>query len=228
MPQYSVAVAIFDLLPVLITGLGLALLARGISARHPALAPVAWMAALLVPLGGLCKAGWKLILALGGPHIGWLENLLFIALAPGFAAMAFSLFHAGKAWQAGVMPDSAAYPRARLLLWLALPLGGALIAALCAPASRLWFFWLLGATTVANATLIVHAVRAARWAGLGWPVSALLAYNFIATMALSGLSRLPPGEFTAWIQEGVNLSAQTALALGAWQLAGRMRQTIIK
>lgn len=224
MSHYSLSVALFDFLPVLLAGLGLVLLARGVAARHRALAPAAWAAALLIPFGGLCKASWKLMVATQQLHLGWLENLLFISLAPGFVLMAFSLFHARRAWQAGVAAAAARYPQRRLLLWLALPLLGALVAVWLRPETRLWFFWLLGITTIANAALMWQAIAASRWAALGWPVQGCLAYNFAATLALSGLSRLPYGEATAWLQEGVNFSAQAALAFGFWRLARRMQE----
>lgn len=219
MHSYSLSVAIFDFVPVLISALGLHFLARGIAFRHPPLAAIAWGAALLIPFGGFCKASWKLIVATQGQHIDWLENLLFIAMAPGFIAMSFSLFHAKRAWREPVA--SARYSSTRLLLWLALPLLVSVAAAVLRPDSRLWFFCLLGVTTIANAALIIHAIAACKWGKLGWPM-AFFAYNFVATLALSGLSRLPPGEATAWIQEGVNISAQAALALGAWRLSRRM------
>lgn len=224
MHSYSFGVALFDFLPVLVSAFGLALLARAVARRHRALAPVAWGAAILIPLGGLCKASWKLIVALQQLPIAWLENLLFVLMAPGFVAMSFSLFHARRAWQTGVDPQSADYPRLHLLLWLALPLAGSLAAALVSPETRLWFFWLLGVTTLANVALITHAILASRWSGLGWPVVACFVYNFAATLTLSALSRLPASELTAWVQEGVNLSAQTALTLGLWQLARRMQE----
>ena len=219
MHNYSVAVAIFDFIPVLISALGLHFLARAIAFRHPPLAGVARAAALLIPFGGFCKASWKLIVATQAQPIDWLENMLFIAMAPGFIAMSFSLFHARRAWRESATPTR--YSSTRLLLWLALPLLVAVAAAVLRPESRLWFFCLLGTTTIANAALITHAIAACRWAGLGWPV-ACFAYNFVATLALSGLSRLPAGEATAWIQETVNVSAQAALALGAWRLSRRM------
>lgn len=221
MHRYSVSVALFDFLPVAFTAMALVLLARAIAARHTALAPIAWAAAVLVPFGGACKASWKLIVALTGQDIGWLENLLFIAMAPGFVAMAYCLHQARRAWQLGMAASSAPYSPLMLALWLALPLVGALAAALLKPESRLWFFWLLGITTIANATLIAQALLACRFAGLRAPMLCF-AYNFLATLALSGLSRLPAGEMTAWIQEGVNLSAQAALCLGTFHLSRRM------
>lgn len=224
MENYSVAVALFDFVPVLCTALALALLAQGISQRHRALAPVAWAAAALVALGGLCKASWKLLIAVHGIDLGWLANLLFICMAPGFAAMAFCMFHARRAWRSGLAASAARYPGTRLLLWMLAPLLLAVAAYAYAPHSRLWFFWLLGTTTVANASLLLQSIAASRWSGLGGPVLACFIYNFIATLALSGLARLPPSEMTAWIQEGVNFSAQAALALGFWRLSRRMQE----
>ena len=224
MHSYSVAVALFDFVPVLVAAWGLWQLAGAIAVRHRGLALIARIAALLIPFGGLCKAGWKLIVATRGVEIDWLENLLFVSMAPGFVAMAFCLHNARRAWISGA---TAAAPLAygRLLLWLAVPLAGALAAALYCPHPRGWFFWLLGITTIANAALLTQAVMACRHGGLRWPIAAL-AWNFLATLALSGLSRLPPGEATAWIQEGVNLSAQAALAAAFWRLAPRMKQPL--
>lgn len=211
MPPYSVAVAAFDFAPVAACAAAMAWLAGAIAARRPALAPVAFAGALLVPFGGLCKASWKLVIALGGAPIGWLENLLFVALAPGFTALAFALHHA-------VRPSNRPVPRARALAWAAPPLAVAAVLALSLP-GRAWLFWLIAVTTVANGALVVQAVRAGRAAGLAWTAPACFAASFAATLALAGLARLPAGEASAWMQESVNLAAQLALAAGAWQLA---------
>lgn len=224
MHTYTVAVALFDFLPVLVAACAMLLLAQAISTRHHALAPVVWLAAVLIPLGGLCKASWKLLVAAQGLHINWVENLLFILLAPGFIAMAFGLFHARRVCQAGISAGAAHYPPKRLFFWLALPLLSSLAAVIYLPESRLWFFCLLGITTLANVALLTQAILFCRWGGLNQAVIACFIYNFCATLALSGLARLPAGESTAWLQEGVNLSAQLALALGCWRLNHRMRQ----
>lgn len=224
MASYSVGVALFDFVPVLITASGLFLLARGIRHLHAPLAVAAYAAAALVALGGLCKASWKLLVALQQIRIDWLENLLFILMAPGFITLAYCMFHARQRWRGGTSADRTGYSRTRLGLWLAVPLLVAAWLAWAHPQTRLWFFWLLATTTIANAALLFNAIAAARWSGLGWQVIALLIYNFAATLILSGLSRLPEGEATAWIQEGVNFSAQSALALGLWLLSRRMWQ----
>lgn len=222
MSTYSVSVALFDFVPVLVSGAGLVLLARGIARRRPRYAALAWAAALLVPLGGLCKASWKLILALDGTRIDWLENLLFILLAPGFIGLAYALFHARRP----VAPADASGPSwARVALWLSLPLVAALATAVLAPGTRGWFFVLLAATVLANFALIAQALIAARQWRLGWPVIAAFIYNLIASLMLGGLARLPEAEASAWLQEGVNLSAQLALAYGGWRLGHHMQET---
>jgi hypothetical protein len=223
MHQYSVSVALFDFLPVAATALALALLARAIGQRYPALAPAVWLGALLVPLGGLCKATWKLIVAVYQRELVWLENQLFILMAPGFVLMAYSMFHARRAGQTGIQPDGPVFARARLWFWLTIPAAGAIAAALYAPGSRLWFFWLLGVTTLGNVALLVNAALTARGYGLGGKVTTYFVLNFAGTLALSGLARLPPGEATAWTQEIVNLFAQLALLLGCWHLSRQLR-----
>ncbi len=220
METYSQSVALFDFIPVALSATGLLLLARGISFRHPPAANIAWLGAILVIAGGLSKASWKLILASTGHAIPTLENLLFILMAPGFIAIAFALGHTLRAWQ---QPNQSASPPG---VWLGacvmLTLAGGVATALLYPESRVWFFWLLAITTVANASLLFLAIRTSRWCSLRWPIAALFVYNFVATLALSGLARLPPTETTAWIQEGVNLTAQAALACGFWRLSIRM------
>lgn len=215
MTQYSLAVALFDFLPVAACAGALAGLAAGIAARRPALASLAWTGAVLVPVGGVCKASWKLLIALGEPPLAWLENLLFVAMAPGFAALALALHHATTA------APGPAVPASRVLAWTALPLAVAAALAFAAP-GRAWFAWLVAVTTIANGALVLHATRASHAAGAWWPAGCFAA-SFAATLALAGLARLPAGETTAWIQESVNLAAQLVLAAGAWKLARILR-----
>ena len=220
MSQYSLGVALFDYVPVFLSGLAMAYLAGAIRRCHPHLGPWAFAAALLIPFGGACKATWKLIIALGGEPIPALENLLFISLAPGFVVMAYALSHARGASAGGTAP--AADPRPRLALQAAAPLAGALALATLLPGSRAWFLLLLLVTTVATITLLAHAIIAARAAGLRGPLAAF-AYALVATLAMGGLSRLAAGEASAWLQESLNVSIQAALALGFRRLARHMK-----
>lgn len=224
METYSAGVALFDYLPVLVAAIGLACLARAIGAVRPELAPMAWTAALAIALGGLCKASWKLLIALQDRRVDLLDNLLFVLLAPGFVVLAYCFHHARHAWQGGLAGNQTRLPWWPLLLWLAIPLGGAVLLSTTHAGSRLWFIWLLAITTLANWTLLGQSIIAARRGGLPTWVSVCLVYNIVATLILSALSRLPPGEASAWIQQSVNLTAQSALTLGFWRLGRRMQE----
>lgn len=224
MDKYSAGVALFDFVPVLVAGTALALLARGIASRNPALGLTAWIGAALVVTGGLCKASWKLLVALYEVDIAWLQTLLFIAMAPGFVALAFSVDQTRRAWAASGPSAQALLSPAliRLAAMLGLPLLIAVLLVVAVPESRAWFFWLLGVTTLANAAMVVAAARLSRLAGLKWPIAACFAANFLGTLVLSGLSRLPPTEENAWLQESVNLVTQLALLIACSFLSHRL------
>ncbi len=64
MPQYGLDLALYNFLPVLFTALALFCIVRLAHALAPANEPMALLGAALVVLAGLCKALWKLILAL--------------------------------------------------------------------------------------------------------------------------------------------------------------------
>lgn len=219
MDEYSIAVALYDYVPVALSAAAMGLLAHSLSQNQPALRIIVWTGAFLVPLGGLCKASWKLLIAWQGLQLDWLENLLFICLAPGFTVLAYGLWAFNQQRHAKIVPTH------QYLLpgLLSIALGGAALAALAMPERRVWFFWLLAITTLANAGLIWQALRLARSLALGIRAHLPLILSFVATLGMSGLSRLPAGETTAWIQESVNLFAQLCLLLGIIQIHHGLR-----
>lgn len=225
MHEYSVTVALFDYVPVVLTATALLLLLRGLAGNLPLQAPALWLAALLIPLGGACKATWKLLIALGNPPLPWLENLLFLLLAPGFAALCWGLSRCMAVRAGRQARDAASGPL--LAACFGLPPALALALALALPDSRAWFFWLLACTIAANITLVSLAIVASHREGLPVTSRLLLAYNLVAVIAMSGLSRLPPGETTAWIQQSVNFSAQAALAIAFWMLGRQLNNTTL-
>ena len=96
MPQYGLDLALTNFLPVLFTALALFCIARLARDLAPSSEPMALSGAALVVLAGLCKALWKLILALGGPDLPWLANALFPLMAPGFTLLALALWQAQR------------------------------------------------------------------------------------------------------------------------------------
>ncbi|MGJ8669277.1 MAG: hypothetical protein ACSHXK_07310 [Oceanococcus sp.] len=223
METYSLSVALFDFIPVILNAIAMPMLALAIGFHLPRFRRFAWLAAISIPLGGLCKASWKLILAIQNTAYDYLENMLFILMAPGFVAMAFGLHHAVNAWLATPTAGDNNPSSVRPALWLALTMAGAALAAVLSPETRLWFFWLLLLTSLANISLLFHAIRATHRKKLGLLTMGSFVFNLLAMLAMGGLSRLPAGEASAWIQQSVNLFAQAALLYGCWRLSHAMR-----
>jgi hypothetical protein len=53
---------------------------------------LATVGALSVVAGGVAKATWKLILALDGPEVAWLDAMLFPLLLIGFTCLAIAMW----------------------------------------------------------------------------------------------------------------------------------------
>ena len=68
-------------MPGIVTAIGCWFLARFVRNVVPAFYPVALAGGVSVTCGGLAKAAWKLIRALDGPDLKWLDASLFPFLA---------------------------------------------------------------------------------------------------------------------------------------------------
>ena len=74
--MYSLALALEDFVPVVLSAFGLLVVARLARVRSASLGRVALLAASLIVLGGASRASWKVIVASGGPDIAPLYLLL--------------------------------------------------------------------------------------------------------------------------------------------------------
>ncbi len=219
--QYTIAVALFDYLPVALSAFGLHALASALSLTHSTIGLWARAGAWLIPLGGVFKATWKLRIALGYPALDWLENLLFICLAPGFLLVALATSSAYRVARSGAL-SRGAKPGPLGVLALPAIIGGSL--ALIYPDTRIWFFSLLALTTLANLWLVIAAYRWTLLLQTGRLCRISLVAAFLGTLALSGFARLPPTEWTAWIQESTNLIIQGLFAWAFWSIYQGMRR----
>lgn len=212
MHDYTVELALFDYVPIVLTALALVQISR-FAGRNAA---ICGLGAALIVSGGLLKATWKLIVASYGSHIPWMNNSLFILLAPGFVLVAWALLTRQR--------DNSGHT---------LPVGGvlAVLAAAAglyaaAPTERDWFFWLLGVATLGNMTMIA-LLTAAAWRVREHSAAVFFVLSFVGTLTLSSLARVP--EQTAalqWIEEGINTVAQAVLLIGALRLRRITRQSI--
>jgi hypothetical protein len=223
LPQYGLDLALYNFLPVLLTALAVAFIARLARALAAPLEPMALTGAALVVLAGLCKATWKLTLALGGPDLPWLANALFPLMAPGFTLLALAL------WQA--QRKTPAPPQRRWLIALALiglAYGIAAVRTLGLAVERGWFLPLMALASLANLTLTGLLLREAWRRGAVWLAPLFLA-NLAMVFALQRIARIEPLTLALhWLEQSLTALGAGAFALGAVLLYRRTRRGLAK
>jgi hypothetical protein len=209
----SLALAIEDFVPVVLTAIGLALVVRMI--RRADRGAGAWAAAgaVLVVAGGLARATWKLVMAAGGPDLVPLFLALYVFLAAGYLLFVMALW---RGWQA------ANGRRVRVPTWIPAAVALAVMLPLTlilAPAGGriLPLLWLFTATCAS----VIASLLLARWArgigrpGLGW----LFVISMIVTLMLNGLARAEAqSEPLQWVEQLLNTLNQAAFMAGAFLL----------
>jgi len=205
--QISLALALEDFLPVVLFALGLFFVARMIAAQNKTAGNLAYTGGVLITLGGVFKVFWKVIQAVGGGDIFWLNDSLFVLMSAGFVCSAWALWRSSK-------------PNSVVAVWLAPLILIAVFWTIAAyfgfvRSSRVWFFVLLGATTVFNIWLCGQLIFRSAKNGL-WFAAALFATNIICAVLLS---RMSDQTITLqWIKQIINTISQGAFALAAWFL----------
>jgi hypothetical protein len=223
MPQYGLDLALFNFLPVLFTALALFCIARLARALAPASEPMALLGAALVVLAGLCKAAWKLILALGGPDLPWLANALFPLMAPGFTLLALALLHAQRE-----TPKPLRQPWLAPLSLIFVAYSIAALRSLGLAVERGWFLPLLTLASLANLTLTGLLLREA-WRRRALWLAPLFLANFAMVFALQRIARIEPKTLSIhWLEQSLTALGAGAFALGACLLYRRVRRGLAK
>jgi hypothetical protein len=106
--QYSIGLALFDLVPVLL------FLASGVLIYSRYRSPLLLAGALACFAGGMCKAVWKLIVVIRGADCSSLTKAFRMLMPAGFALMILSVPAGGKAalsgfWHALTMMPAALF-----------------------------------------------------------------------------------------------------------------------
>ncbi len=219
MPQYGLDLALYNFLPVLLTALALFCIARLVRALALASGPMALSGTALVVLAGLCKALWKLILALGGPDLPWLANALFPLMAPGFTLLALALWHAQR--------KTSAPPRLPWLIPLALiglSYAAAALRSWGLAVERGWFLPLMILASLANLTLTALLLRET-WRRRALWLAPMFLVNLAMVFALQRIARIEPMTLSLhWLEQSLTVLGAGAFALGACLLYRRPRR----
>ncbi|WNC72207.1 hypothetical protein RGQ13_19105 [Thalassotalea psychrophila] len=223
MYQYSIELALFDFIPVMLSALGLYFVVKIINANNDEYQTLTKVAALMIVFGGVSKATWKLLIASADLNFMWLNNNLFIFMAPGFAFLTFCLYAARKRYNQQSIKATAWRCPATIVAIFAII---SLTLAITYPDKKLWFFALLGLLTLSNLVFIWHAIRHS------WQVkvrSSALLYllNIIGIFTLSGIARMnDQREAIQWVAEFTNTATQGAFALAGYLLWKKTRSSI--
>ena len=200
--EYTVSLALVDFLPVIFTAIGLIYIARMVSHISKPHGQAAYVGAVLTVAGGFFKAVWKLFMASSGGtiDINWMEDGLFVWMAPGYTLILWSVWQAVRSvnnkrpWNAWIAP----------LVFIVLMFAGSYYLYTSDPASPAWERVLLSvmvlATVITGILLIVFGFRQ-KMPLAGW----LFIINLIGIFLLNGLARIDEQTITLqWIEEGIN------------------------
>ena len=207
--EYTLSLALIDFLPVIFTAIGFFFLYRMITHVNTAQGKVAMLGAVLVVAGGFFKAIWKLISASSGADINWMENGLFVWMAPGYVLLAWSVWQTVRTVQSKKIFNVWVAPVSIAMLTL----GFAFY--LSSSHSDKWKLVLLIvmvlATIITSILLITFAFR-----GKMTLAGALFIINLICVFLLSGMARIPEQTITLqWIEESINAISWLCFAIAA-------------
>ena len=211
MEMPTIPLTIEGFLPVIFSGLGMFFVARLIAQLDRHCGQLASLGFLLVLLGNLSNALWKLTLMRTELHIPVLHHMQWILLTPGLVLMAWATwktFHSGPSgtpvW---VVP----------VIVIVAGCGAAAVSAL-SKGGRRWFFILLGLMIVAQAATVILLLWQAWRRGLSMTAS-LLCFTLVTIGVQSALAlRHEQSVIWQWIEQINSTLAWAAFAYAAWQL----------
>lgn len=194
---YSIGLALLDFVPniaFLIGAFYLVRVARYVKGRRCGRMVMA--GSLLIALGGILKAAWKLIYASGGPDLQLMSQVQFILVAPGFLALLIStILLARKHGPIGATP---------MLAIAAWKIPFLFVMTLCS----------LGAQGI---LAYIAFKRKVPLAAAGYIVA------FMGLLAMGGLASAGQSIGMQWIEEGINSAGQIGFMLGSLLLEKNFR-----
>jgi len=211
--QYTLSLALVDFLPVFFTAVGLAYIARMVAHVNSAQGKIAMLGVVLTVAGGFFKALWKLLIATsnGAIDINWMEDGLFVFMAPGYTLLAWSVWQTVRSVQGKKMHHAWLLP----MLFIGLMFAASFYLTISQPDSPAWKRVLLSAmvlaTFITGILLIVFSFRQ-KLPLVGW----LFILNLVGIFLLNGLARMDEQTIILqWIEEGINAISWLAFAVAA-------------
>jgi hypothetical protein len=216
--EINLPLAIEDYVPVFIFAGGLFFVAKIVSANNQTAGKLAFIGGILVTLGGVFKASWKIIQAIGGADIPLLNNSLFVFMSAGFVCLAWAYLKRNSSESSFAkicfLPISVI-----LIFWSISFYFGYFLE------SRAWFFILLGLTTVANLFLLSRLIYTSYSKNLRICII-LFVINLICIFLLARFS--DQTVTYQWIKQLINTLSQIAFAFASYYLYNNIREDLNK
>jgi hypothetical protein len=210
MYQYSIGLAVFDFVPIVLSGMGLYFVSTTATLWGARWQQLARLGAILILCGGISKASWKLIVATFQTDISWMNSALFFCLAPGMLILAATVW--------GASNNKGQTARHITLIVPGLLVIAALAITASWPEKRYGTFYLLALTTLGNVALALQLIIKS-WNARRLSASVMFFCNILAVFTMAGLARLPDqSEALQWIEELINTASQGAFAYAAYTL----------
>lgn len=209
MEEFTVGLALYDFVPVALTGIAVYFIAQLVHRTDVPVAGYASAGALLVVAAGLSKAIWKLNATVNGVDVVWLANALFPLMAPGFTLLAVGTWGVWRRIRGKVVSS-------RLwvvpLILIAITYSVALYQAQVAGVERGWFPPIMNLASLANIGLTVLLFRIA-WHQQQRAIAFLLFVNLAMVFALIPIAQMETQSIAIhWFE-------QTLTAIGAGTFA---------
>ena len=214
--EYTLSLALVDFLPVLFAAIGLLYIVRLVTIILPVQGRIALEGVILVVTGGLSRAIWKLLMAFsdGATNLAWLENAMFILMAPGYILLAWSVWQTARSVQGKRLFGVWFLPVTIILFVFFI----SFYMYYSDPESPGWERILL--TTLVLATLSTGILLIVFAFSLNLTLAAgLFLVNLVIVLILNGMARQPEQTIILqWIEEMINTVPWLVFAVGAWIL----------
>lgn len=213
--KYSLPLALENFLPVLLSAVGLFLIARMLKRKNEIVGELALTAALLIIAGNLLGAFAKLLNAANGSDTEAMSRGAFLLLAPGTVGLAWAL------WKG--LRDRVTDMTAGQVWLLPLFLNAGMLALTAATklvkGGRVWVTLLLTVLTVASVAVGVQLALRALNHRLAI-ISGLFLLSMVMSLTLNRISGEGNSvEAAEWAKQISNTIAQAAFAFAAYKLS---------
>ena len=209
--EYTISLALVDFLPVIFTAVGFYFIVRMVAHINETQGKVAAVGTVITVTGGLIKAIWKLNIAASGNDIRWMDDGMFVWMAPGYTLLAWSVWQTVRSVQGKKTFNAWIVPAVIAIITL----GGSYYLNTSNPDSSAWKLVLLSVMVLASVITAILLIIFAFRQKLSL-AGALFVVNLIIIFVMNGLARIPEQTITLqWIEESINTVSWLCFAIAS-------------